>query len=50
MDVEAIIWTVVFFGGVVSTLAFLLLKAMQADRAEARQSASRERDTPPENE
>lgn len=36
MDVEAIVWTVVFFGGVILTLVFLLFKAVQADRAEAR--------------
>ncbi len=36
MDVEAIIWTVVFFGGVILILTFLLFKAIQSDRAEAR--------------
>lgn len=34
----AIIWTVVFFGGVVLILSLLLFKAIQADRADARQA------------
>ena len=42
MNVEAIIWAVVFIGGVAFILAFLLLKAMQADRKEARESAGQE--------
>ena len=42
MNVEAIIWTVVFIGGVVLILTFLLLKAMQADKEEARRNAGQE--------
>ena len=42
MNIEAIIWTVVFFGGVVLILSFLLFKAMQADKEEARRSAGQE--------
>ncbi len=38
MDVEAIVWTVVFFGGVILILSLLLFKAVQADRAEAREA------------
>ena len=41
MNVEAIIWTVVFFGGVILILTFLLFKAMQADREEARKARAR---------
>ena len=44
MDVEAIVWTVVFFGGVIMILSLLLLKAVQADRAEARQAQDSPRD------
>lgn len=44
MDVEAIIWTVVFFGGVILILSLLLFKAIQADRAEARQAQDSSRD------
>lgn len=42
MNVEAIIWAVVFIGGVALVLTFLLLKAMQADREEARRSGGQE--------
>ncbi|CAN5750630.1 hypothetical protein BH24ACT22_BH24ACT22_10100 [soil metagenome] len=42
MNVEAIIWTVFFFGGVVLILSFLLFKAMQADKEDARRSAGQE--------
>ena len=42
MNVEAIIWAVVFIGGVALILTFLLLKAMQADRKEARRSGGQE--------
>lgn len=40
----AIIWTVVFFGGVVLILFLLLFKAIQADRADARQAQDSPRD------
>ena len=42
MNIEAIVWTVVFFGGVIMILSFLLFKAMQADKEDARRSASQE--------
>ncbi len=42
MNIEAIIWTVVFFGGVILILSFLLVKAMQADKEDARRSAGQE--------
>ncbi len=42
MNVEAIIWAVVFIGGVALILSFLLIKAMQADREEARRSGGQE--------
>jgi hypothetical protein len=42
MNVEAIVWTVVFFGGVIMILTFLLFKAMQADKEDARRNADEE--------
>ncbi len=42
MNVEAIVWTFVFFGGVILILSFLLIKAIQANKTEARQRASQE--------
>ena len=50
MNIEAIIWTLVFFGGVILILSFLLFKAMQADKEEARRSAAGQEQASQENE
>lgn len=44
MDYEAIIWAAIFFGADILILAFLLYKALQADREERARVRSESRD------